>query len=325
MRQRFDFVVPSGTPESELARAAHSIARLQKLDNSSHPDELEKTPHEQVAIDLFDDLLKREFLILGIPEVPELRPERFHVMSEAWFSQNREKTTVGSFTAVLDKAVLSRERSVSPVQLYATILHEAIHSVSQLKIRWNGDFDDVQRYRIGYCIKNTYDEDDVHGHFEGFNEGVVELTAQEFFEKQRKEIQTKLNLLESDVADVNFYYPDSRAAVRSICHGLAEADSVNPQVAWDKIKRGQFTGEMMHLRDIERTYGKGALRILDKLNVSHGDPTLVQTDQAEVARKNELIRLYFESYDRGGKSFEIVRSRYAIAILGLEDYKKYCQ
>ncbi len=324
MRQKFDFVGPNITPKAEV-RATHALALAQRQENTFHKEELEKTPGERAAIELFDKFLKQEFLELDIPEVPELRPDRFHVMSEAWFSKHRNKSTQGSYVHLYDKTLISRERPGSPVQVYTTILHEAIHSVAKLKIRLSGEEAIPTIYRLGYDIKNTSDTDNAHAHLVGFNEGVVELTTQDIFEKREKEIAARLNLSKREMEEAKFYYADGRAVTRSLCHGLGEATGVGPKVAWDKIKRGQFTGEMMHLRDIERTYGKGSLRILDALDVTSDLSTAQTIEQEKISRRNEQIRAYFESYDRPGQSLAVTRSRLAIAILGLEGYKQYCQ
>ena len=46
---------------------------------------------------------------------------------------------------------------------------------------------------------------------------------------------------------------------------IAEKNSESKEAVWMRFKKGEFTGEMMHLREVERTFGKGALRVLAAL------------------------------------------------------------
>ncbi len=41
---------------------------------------------------------------------------------------------------------------------------------------------------------------------------------------------------------------------------IAKQKGEDENAVWQKIKRGQFTGEMMHLRDVEKYLGKGVLK-----------------------------------------------------------------
>ena len=78
----------------------------------------------------------------------------------------------------------------------------------------------------------------------------------------------------------------------------------------------------MHLRDIEYAYGKGALRILDALQL---DPDAIIEEKDEVTKtKNEQIFQFFESYTLAESERETVRSQLARNILGEEDFEKYC-
>lgn len=323
MRERFNFVGPDITPKEEVD-AAHSMAHARKRENVFHEAELEKTPGELAAIGLLNDILEQEFLALDIVEIPEIRPERFHIMSEEWFDRNKDEDARASYTSFEDKAVFSRARAGSFAALAKTIFHEGIHA-SALQKHWV----DVKRkkmsdYRLGYGIKNV-SKDVVHRHFGAFSEGVTELTVQEMFHNNGLEIRKKLGISQEELAKIEFSYPLFRAVVRNICHGLSQFQENSVEEAWKKIKRGQFTGEMMHLRDIEYAYGKGALRLLDALEISSGVEESVTAEAREAYAKNELVQRYFENHDRPGEDRQSLRASLAREILGNEEYQKYCQ
>lgn len=322
MRERFDFVGSNITPKAE-AQAAHDLAFAQRRENLFQEGELKKTPEELAAIEFFDELLKMEFLDLDIPEVPELRPERFHIMSEAWCDENMGTSDYGAYFSFGDNAILSRRRSGSRLDFYNTISHEAIHSVSRQKHWIDVEKKKINSYRVGYRIQNPVGENGGHVHLKAFNEGVVETTVEEFFTRNSQEIGKRLSIPESELTKCTFGYTNFRRVVKGLCYGIARAQKGKPQDVWKKIKRGQFTGEMMHLRDIEYTYGKGALRILDALQGKSDDPGMQGRDE-QVDEKNEKIIQFFESYSLEEREREAIRGELAREILGEEDFEKYC-
>lgn len=321
MRERFNFVGSGLTPKEETT-AALSLANARRRENIFHAAKLRKTLEEESAIALADDFLKRDFADLDIPEIPELRADRFHVMSDEWFEKNKEKGTRGSFHPFKDNVVLSRGRAGTPVQLYKTIFHEAVHSVSRIVHRVDTEKKVIDEYRVGYSITNTFRDDDVHTHFAAFNEGVVEMIVEEMFRENGSKIQQALPVSDRDLAGVKFAYVPFRLVVKAICRGLAGVSGAHPIDVWKKIKRGQFTGEMMHLRDIEHVYGRGALRVLDALQL---DPDAIIEEKDEVTKsKNEQVFQFFESYSLAEGEREAVRGKLAHDILGEEDFEKYC-
>lgn len=323
MRERFNFVGPNITPKIE-ALAAHDLASAQRKANIFQEGELKKTPEELAAIEFFDGLLKMEFLDLEIPEVPELRPERFHIMSEAWCDANMGKSDHGAYFSFGDNAVLSRRRSGSRLDFYNTISHEAIHSVSRQKHWVDIEKKKIDSYRVGYRVKNVSNQDSPHVHLKAFNEGVVETTAEEFFTRNSQAIGKKLSIPERELEKCTFGYVTFRRVVKDLCQGLAQAQNGKPQDVWNKIKKGQFTGEMMHLRDIEFAYGKGALRILDALQVKSDDFDMQEESSEQIDEKNEKIIQFFETYTLPEGEREDIRGALARDILGEEDFQKYC-
>jgi hypothetical protein len=323
MRERFDFVGPNITPKRE-AQATHDLASFERKSNLFQEGELPKTPEEIAAIEFFDGLLKMEFLDLGIPEIPELRPERFHIMSEAWCDANMEKSDHGAYFPIGNDTVLSRHRAKSRLDLYNSISHEAIHSVSKQKYWFDPEKNIIRLYRVGYKVENESGRENPHVHLRAFNEGVVEAIAEEFFTRNSQAIGKKLSIPERELEKCTFDYAAFRRVVKDLCHGIAQAQNSKPQDVWNKIKKGQFTGEMMHLRDIEYAYGKGALRILDALQVTSDDLDMQEGSSEQIDEKNEKILQFFGNYDRKEESRELVRMELAQGILGEEDFKKYC-
>jgi hypothetical protein len=62
---------------------------------------------------------------------------------------------------------------------------------------------------------------------------------------------------------------------------------------WNRFKKGFFDGSMMHLRDVEETFGKGSLRVF--AHIGHYRTNNISEEQEFKA--NNLMRRYFGSDD----------------------------
>lgn len=321
MRERFNFVGPDMSPRDE-ALAAESLHRIRKNESEFLGHEQKKTSQELAVISLFDYLLKREFAELGITEMPELQPDRFRIMSDEWFKENRGPFDEASYNPIGDSAMFNRSRSKSPLSLYQSFLHEGIHAVSHQK-HWIAPVGGARRsYRIGYKTGNFSDREDIHEHFRGLNEGVVEETTREMFWKYLGDIQQTTQSTADELRAMSFSYEVPRMVVDQICVAVADMQGTNKEEVWRAMKKGQFTGEMMHLRDVELAYGMGALRVLDALVVSIDvQGNQIEAEIRSATEKNKKILEYFRSY---GENKEERRRQLAEEILGAEDYKKYC-
>lgn len=327
MSERYEFAGPTVTPADE-GEAARYIDKLRKRESKFFSGALEKTPGEENAIILADELLKREFRDLGITErVPDIRLGRFHVMSKQWFDENEGKNTWGSYSVIGDQAVLCRERARTPVNMYKVIFHEAIHAASKQKhwVQGHSESNPIapKNYRVGYQVINWSNPEELHEHLRGFNEGVVEMTTQSLFSEHAQEIKVRLGITKSQVEEAGFAYSESREVIREIIQTLAAVQEKSEEEVWKKIRKGQFSGEMMYLRDIEYTYGKGALRVLDALDV-RSDDSRTDAEKKFLRDRNEKILEYFKSGDQPGVKKKAIRLALAREILGEEDYKKYC-
>ncbi len=319
MRERFNFVGQDMSQRDEVL-ATEKLKRIRENEKRFIGYEQKKTEQELAVIQLFDGLLKSEFAELGIDGIPELQPNRFRIMSDAWFEKNMGVFSEANYYATGDSAVFNRSRSRTPLSLYQSFLHEGIHAASHQK-HWITE-DEIRSYRVGYKTANLSTEQGVHEHFRGLNEGIVEETTREMFWKHRGSIQQSTGSSADDLRAMTFSYEIPRMVVDCICTALADAQDLEKEEVWKEMKRGQFTGEMMHLREVELAYDMGALRVLDALEVSiDGEGEQAQVELRRVTVKNNKILEYFRSY---GENKSEKRRQLAQEILGPADYKKYC-
>ncbi len=232
------------------------------------------------VLHLVNTVLAKYFARIGLPFEP-ITPERIERNTpysddeEVWGLQHShdDKLTVNS--------------KLKGYHHFTTLLHEAIHDVSvrNFRVSENPDTYYPQVYRTGYRV-----ESHEKSQFIGFNEGVVEMTVLHIIDLFKDEIQSELRMIEEDLpqevpASNNFNVDTDhhsyqlqvsfvddvlvRMAKKSLKKLQKEGIGISFKQALlterEKMIRGQFTGNMMHLREIEKLFGRGALRFVSAL------------------------------------------------------------
>jgi plasmid maintenance system antidote protein VapI len=150
------------------------------------------------------------------------------------------------------------------------------------------------QHRSGYRSFSSYAdkrENKQHEHFQGLNEAVIDKLALEIVRKHIDELVQELAITPEEKAEIGPYYQFEFIEVLDIIiRRLAESMQVSEREIWKEFARGLFTGEMMHLREVELFFGKGALRVLGAL----GDPELTPFSKKVI----QQVKRYFEIDDK---------------------------
>ena len=85
------------------------------------------------------------------------------------------------------------------------------------------------------------------------------------------------------------YEEDYLTILSAIIKKIAKNNNEEPKEVWKRFRKGYFTGEMMHLRDVDKVFGKGALRVLAALKCGVND-----LPDEEIIRK---VYRYFKTDD----------------------------
>jgi hypothetical protein len=225
--------------------------------------EIEKSPEIEQAIfeiNQYRDEIAEE---LGLPKPIPLKPSQIHLLPPEDFQErypNYSADVWANHENVGDGIFLKykpRLRSLDITKM--VLLHEGIH-VDSFRAFFTRNVDGqaidnlTGETRSGYATGKPMQERE-HEHFLALNEAVVQKIT---WEKIRDRIPTVVN---------NPTYIVEIGILDAIINRIAEVNSEDEQIVWKRIKRGLFTGEMMHLRQIERVYGKGSLEILANLKM----------------------------------------------------------
>lgn len=280
------------TPE-DSEKESNALEKIERESLKQTEGEMKKTPEETRFIKKIDSYLKEEFKEIGIEKKPEILPERIHFLDHEAFKKVCPKKGLSAFVSFPQNAAyLDKSSPRHRLELYKTILHESVHLLAFQKIHVDAGEKVTRQYRRGYYVNNPKEEE--HEHFRGLGEAIADKTAMELFNKHAKELITEFNITSKEENLPVEYQTDYIEILDTVIKKIAEKNNENENVVWQRFKKGQFSGEIMHLRDVENTFGVGSLRILAAL-----DSGIKNLSRVEVSKK---ILRYFEAENQEEKN-----------------------
>ena len=269
--------------------------------------ETEKTEEKRRFLERLNDYYAEEFQELGLSEQPRILLEQIHILPSEVYDRRFPGAGAGFHSTVEDQIFTTSWRKKE--NLYFGLIHEGIHALSHhtlhAELSSKGGF--VKTYRSGYQVTNP--ESREHRHLAGFDEAITEKMARDIFKKHRQELVDNFDYPADKEPAMPMLYGEYMEILDGIIEVMAEHSGEDPEDVWRQFKRGKFTGEMMHLRNIERTFGEGSLRVLAAL------------DYKQVRPKPEtvilLVKEYFMSTDT------LRRKEIAKTLLSDPGYRQY--
>lgn len=251
--------------------------------------EYQKIEDDNRIISTLNNYLQEELEVLGLEGIDDINPNQIHLYPSATYKQKFPKVDATAFHEAFDKVINIDADEVDVIgrlQFFKGLLHEMVHVASKSKYYLKAD-KSLKATRSGYHIANPIKE---HEHLKGLNEAVVEKTTRDIFDKHRLEIIRDFDIsLEDYSKEAKYldYYDLYIEVLEIIVKRVADTNREKEDEVWNRFKRGIFTGEMIHLKDVEKAYGKGALRVLD----------ILESDKMYVAPEEtiEWVKNYFLS------------------------------
>jgi hypothetical protein len=297
--------------EQDLAEARGDLGAEHQKGLEPLEGEREKRPDELRFIEKINQYLAEEFNELGIDGTPRVLPERVHILPLAAYKKHFPDQKSAGFHRSGFGAVYLEDQGRSRLWLYVGILHESLHLLSRQKWLVKRDAWDNElhfwQHRSGYrSFHSGTEKQKKHEHFQGLNEAVVDKLTLEVVRKHADELARELAITPEEKAEIGSYYQFEFIEVLDIIiKRLAESMQVSEREIWEQFARGLFTGEMMHLREVEHVFGKDALRVLATL----GDPELAPFSKKVIRQ----VKRYFEIDDQNereriAKELEMMRA-----------------
>lgn len=283
--------------------------------------EITKTKEQIQIIHTALDLIKKKLLSLNLiddlsVELP-VSIERIHILTKESYpvvvaDGSYDDREMGVYHPILDQIFI--KDTEDRLEVFLTVLHELIHYFSY-RTDFLGVFDDesvdLRERRVGY--RNLNYGKDPHEHFRGFNEMAVEWVGFGIAINDEDAIKQALGLKSDkdkehvdDIWNEALIWNDAPLFM-SILEGISKYYEEDLLDTSARIERGLFTGEMMHLRDVEKVYGKKALRIL-----SYYKSTIIK-EGVDMQALNSMIEDYFMSIETSAEDREALGKR----ILGM--------
>lgn len=279
--------------KNEEERADVTEALNEWAENARVPLEGEqpKTEEELKMIQIINSFIAEEFERLGVREsfIP-IDPEQVHLLSWNVFEKKYGKTLVfGSANSGTQAIYINKDFDPSPNAIFARIFHEMLHLASHQKFYFNRETHVIQDYRVGYGQTNQEEEDE----FRGFNEFLTDAAVFSIWGRHIGDLNAGLSFTEDEANNTPLaYFTRYMSLFREILFRVAEKRNETPGETADRFTKGMFTGEMMHLRDIEKIYGENALRVLSLLGKK-------DVSKDEMENVDQKVKEYFHETDEG--------------------------
>ncbi len=233
---------------------------IENLEIKLFNSEEEKTPQDEAVINELFSILEKEYKELDLPEdyFYELNKNKIHFLSNEEFIKAvpfAKDIKIGANAYQDGSYIIRREAFSTPLQFYKANLHELIHAASFKRFNLNDQSGNLSLEKIGYKSDK----------FLGLNEAMTDLMTLEFMEKNKEDLRLLINFSDQEFSDLEKSLYPYYSLVEKIVDSISENNEEARELTWERFKKGMFTGEMMHLRDIEKTYGEGALKKIASL------------------------------------------------------------
>lgn len=294
--EKYNFIGKNLTNEdtkavSKMLEIRHSEETQKESINYREP-----TPEETLNINKSKELIEEELKSIGVDSTTfDIDNYQFKFLNKstgkgAYYSETRLVEIENNYKIELESIIKNPTKIIPSIgyfvqkllvkitQLnknsktesnYRTIVHEAIHGKSFHKYELDINKDNPESYKInentyrnGYLLTKNGQED----YFRGLNEGIVDKTTMDILMKECKDEPNIVNKIREILYYMESSYFIEMLTIDSIIEKIAKSKNESTEEIWTQFKKGQFTGNMMHLRDIENVYGLESLRILATMN-----------------------------------------------------------
>jgi len=289
----------SGKGLTAEQKAETSVYLQKKKEAAMKPmeGELEKTDEELKFIEKINEYLNEQFKELELDKKADLEPGSFHFLTPEAYKNHIPSQALGFYDAYKQRICMNKSVFEDKSIFYYAMLHEAIHSLSYQGFhQGEEDKDGIPLFnrKSGYRITNP---ENYHHHLGVLNEMVIEEIWRKIINKHARDISVEFNFSgrPNIIEELYLEHYDIKI-LDEIVKRIAEKKQEKEEDVWARFERGLFTGETMHLRDIERAFGKDALKVLGSLNI-------LETDKDFSAYKKNYneVWAYFLTEDQEGR------------------------
>ncbi len=290
MKENLEFIGRSYDPEEK--DALKEVLKEWSKESSAPVDgELEKTEEEIKIIDTINDFISEELIHLGIDSYETMPVGKIHILPGDSFKVHfPDFEGQAFFKATNDSIYLNKDGLDTKAKLFSTLLHELIHRASTKKF-YTDEEKNISDARVGYRIHSTWKGVERRNRLVGFNEVIVDYTVYKILSKNQKILEEKIGVTEEDIQGSIYTYMHYGPILEAIIVKIAQDKGLDFRNVFEDLERGQFQNNILVLKDVERSFGKGSLKVLSLLQ---------SLEKREDNNKLEnMIKEFFSESDEG--------------------------
>ncbi len=267
MKEKPEFIGARYGKKEKISNEKH-LLKWSKEGMEPMEGEMEKTEEDIKMLNMLNDFIKDEMLSLGIKHYEPLPAEKVHILPQKIFEKHNPQSSkmggslAASFNPADDTLYINKGVSDSRALMLMSILHEALHRTSTMK--FYADKKTIYNARIGYSLKSAWKKEGRQKKLSGFNELMVHYTTLKILLKNIKKLE-KLGISKKDIKGVTTVYDQYYPILALITKKVSEDTGIPPDQVFANFEKGQFQKTILALKDIEKSFGRGSLKILSLL------------------------------------------------------------
>lgn len=257
-----DIKLIKGSNALSLEEVKGRIAQLREKGKQTQPNEIETQAEDRRIIELGVKGINQVLKELDIDIQFSFDLDRFHNIP----ADISRLFDIGGYNSRTHMVELIH-RAQSPLTLphkINVIIHELVHSLSVSGFQYSEINNEVMPYRSGYRIEGNK--------LKGLNEAVTEKIKDAAIDAIASDLVATFPVTTDEIYQAaNDYYNTEVLILDNILRGISTTQNVDRHLVWKKIVKGYVYGDMMQLRDIDKTFGRGSLALVSLLGEEH-DP-----------------------------------------------------
>lgn len=285
----FKFTGPKDENDLEKKKAKDGLARLRLKGLEKIGGEIEKTELQKEAIRTVNQIILLIFRYFGIEKYEQIDPEQVHFLHTDEFNKNTDHSNVGAYSPVDGGIIMNADKiNDDKARLVATLLHEALHAVSEQYFYVKSSEDGKHFYdaRVGLRTRSPWKDDE--SRMTGLNEFLVNSMVYYSLTKLTKMLNDRFGITVEDLQRPIYGSGTSyQDFFEELANKMAESKKVNINNFVGDLVRSHFSGSLLFLKDIDLIFGKGSIQVLSFLGSLK--------DKERVEKADALVEEYFLS------------------------------
>ena len=291
--------------KEEASEAVEAMEKWEKESADHMEGERDKTDFDLKIITRAQELLADELRIAGI-EWPGIKIEKIHIFDGDSYKTRFNKSDDGFFRSIHGAICINLEKANTTAQYLATLLHEFVHAASAQKFYMDrGRI--VYDARVGYRLRSKWKKDRMQDVFRGLNEFMTETVVYMILLRNAEKIKTEFSISPDEINGTLYKYMEYGETINAIIDKIASYTGKPSGEILGGFTLGLFKNTILKLKDIEKVFGKGSLRILALMGSA--------MDEEKDEQNRKLIEEFFTTEDKQkreelrGKILRVIESQ----------------